>query len=346
MAQKRVTIKDISEKLGVSYGVISKALNNKGGINKELRDEILKTADKLGYRINKVAQSMARNTIVIGVVIPSGWQEYYANLRKGIDAEFDRLLDYNVECRYYTIHNVYSGIDTIQVLDQCIADKLDGIILCDVFPVNLEKTLKKLEEEKIPIVLIGGSPSATDKYLCSIQVDGYRSGQMAAEILSFITKKDANVAIFVGNKDNIEHKMKIQGFVDSLEKFNLNSVGIYETHDDEIIAQHLIRKILGENTNLHGIYSATSNFSSIGKVIEEKNLDLKVINTDIDNTTINYMRAGIIQCAIFQDLEKHGRTAVRLLYEYIAEHKEVDKTFYITPQLVIQSNLDVYTFTK
>ncbi|MBE7035152.1 MAG: LacI family transcriptional regulator [Ruminococcaceae bacterium] len=343
MEQKRVTIKDISEKLGVSYGVISKALNNKSGVNKDLRKKILETADELGYRINKVAQSMARNTIVIGVVVPADAQDYFTFLQKGLDAEFELLIDYNVEKRYYVIENLYSSIDTVRALNQCIEDGVQGIILCDFFPGGLEKIFSDLEKKNIPIVLIGDSQSTTSKYLSSVQVDAYRSGQMAAEMLRLFTKEDANVAIFVGNKDNIEHKLKIQGFVDNLNVYGLNSVGVYETHDDDTIALQLMKKILGRNKNLHGIYSATSNFASIGTVIEEEHLDVKVVCTDIDSTVVHYLKTGIAQCSIFQNLEKHGRTAVRLLYEHIAEHKKIDKTVYIAPMLIIRSNLDMYT---
>lgn len=342
MEQKRVTIKDISEKLGVSNGVVSKALNNKRGVKKDLREKILKTADELGYHINKVAQSMARNTIVIGVVIPSTAENYFSFLEKGLDIEFERLRDYNVEKRYYVIENLYSSIDTVNALNQCIEDEINGIILCDFFPGGLEKVFSKLEEKRIPIVIIGDSQSTTNKYLCSVQVDAYSSGQMAAEMLSLCTKKDANVAIFVGNKDNIEHKLKIQGFIDSLKEYGLNSVGVYETHDDDTIALQLIKKILGNNKNLHGLYSATSNFASIGKIIEEEKLDLKVVCTDIDSVVCHYLKSGIVQCTIFQDLERQARTAVRVLYEHIAEHKKIEKTVHISPILVIKSNLHTY----
>ena len=56
MANKRVTIKDIANHLGVSYGVINKAMNNKSGISDAMKKKILDAAEELGYRVNKVAQ--------------------------------------------------------------------------------------------------------------------------------------------------------------------------------------------------------------------------------------------------------------------------------------------------
>lgn len=332
-----MTIKDISNHLGVSYGIINKALNNKSGISEEMRAKILKTADELGYRVNKVAQSMARNTITIGIVIPTVWEEYFQILQSGIDAEFERLQDYNVQCRYYKIDNIYSSVVTRQMLEKCMEDEVHGVILCDVFPNGLTSSFDALASKNIPVVLIGGSEYPDDKYLCSVQVDAYRSGVIAAELLSIsIGGENSNTAIFVGNKDNSEHRLKIKGFADSLDKFSLNLIGVYETHDDETIATHLTQKITGENENVAGIYFATSNIASVSKT------KTKIVGTDINTKIAGYMKDGIVQYSLYQNPEKLGKTAVRLLYEYIADHKEPEKSIYISPQIVVSSNVEEY----
>lgn len=342
MEQKRVTIKDIAARLGVSYGIINKALTGKSGISEEMKERILTTAKEMGYRVNKVAQSMARNTIVIGVVVPAHGKDYFSFLQKGLDKEFERLADYNVQCRYYEVANTYSGADTVEALTRCLNDNVNGIILCEYFPAGLEKIFEELEQKQIPIVLIGDAEATGNKYLCSIQVDAYRSGQMAAEMLGLCAKKEANVAVFVGNKDHVEHLQKIRGFTESLDKNGLNLIGIYETYDDEAISLQLFDKISESRPGLDGLYVATSTFVSIGNALTEKSSDLKVVCTDVDNAVVAAMRQGVVQCSLFQDLERQGQTAVRVLYEHIAEQKTPPKTIYITPELVLQSNLDTF----
>ncbi len=339
MEQKRVTIKDIAAKLGVSYGIINKALNDKSGISDEMKERILTTAKEMGYRVNKVAQSMARNTITLGVVVPSHEKDYFSFLQKGLDQEFERLADYNVQCRYYPVADTYSVTATLEALTACLNDKVHGIILCEYFPSGLEKIFAELEAQKIPIVLIGDTASTGTRYLCSIQVDAYRSGQMAAEMLHLCVKENANVAIFVGNKDHVEHMQKIRGFTESLSKYKLNPVGAYETYDDEDISLQLYKKIAGR---LNGLYVATSTFASIGKTLRQEHPDLKVVCTDVDGDAAACLKDGVIHASLFQDLEKQGSTAVRVLYEHLAEKKLPPKTIYITPELVLQSNLDTF----
>ena len=47
----KVTMKDIANKLGISINAVSIALNDKPGVSDEMRLEILKMADKMGYMI-------------------------------------------------------------------------------------------------------------------------------------------------------------------------------------------------------------------------------------------------------------------------------------------------------
>lgn len=50
---KAVRMADIAEKLNVSVVTVSKALSGKDGVGSELRETIIKTADEMGYLINK-----------------------------------------------------------------------------------------------------------------------------------------------------------------------------------------------------------------------------------------------------------------------------------------------------
>ncbi len=45
----RVTLKDIAKELGVSVNTVSKALNDKSKVSKELKEKIQETAENLGY---------------------------------------------------------------------------------------------------------------------------------------------------------------------------------------------------------------------------------------------------------------------------------------------------------
>ena len=129
---------------------------------------------------------------------------------------------------------------------------------------------------------------------------------------------------------------------DFAKSCNLNIIGIYETLDDDQIAAQLAKKIMSEVNTIDGMYIATANSPAVCSVVEANRYKTKIVSTDIYDKIVEYMEKGVIQCSIFQDLEKHGRTAVKVIYEYLAEQKRPDRTMYIKPQIIIKSNLDAY----
>ena len=52
------TIREISDRAGVSIATVSKVLNNKSGFKQETADRILLIADQLNYRPNLNARSL------------------------------------------------------------------------------------------------------------------------------------------------------------------------------------------------------------------------------------------------------------------------------------------------
>ena len=52
------TIREISDRAGVSIATVSKVLNNKSGVKQETADRILQIADQLNYRPNLNARSL------------------------------------------------------------------------------------------------------------------------------------------------------------------------------------------------------------------------------------------------------------------------------------------------
>lgn len=340
MKNKRVTIRDIAEELGVSYAIINRALNNKSGVSDELRERILATADRLGYRPNRVARSMARTTITLGVIIPSSWGDYFSPLRAGITDELDLLLDYNVEGRFYTVENSLSSADTAECISRCIEDGVGGIILCDVQPSGLEESLDKLAERGIPIAVIGDAEGISERCLTTIRTDACMSGRMAAEMLSFLTPTGSRVAIFVGSMANLEHRDKAQSFAKEVEAGGRILAGIYETLDDEAVGAEIVSRLFP--SDISGIYLATTGAAPIADLLKRRGIDLRIVATDTGSTVIDGIREGRIQCTVFQNPAEQGRRAVRAMYEFLSENITPPRKIYVTPQPVLRSNLSEY----
>ena len=101
-----VTIIDVAAEAGVSYGTVSRVINNDVHVKQETRERVLKTMQRLGYIANRQARSLAGGkTNSIGVLVPDLGTGYIGEIIRGIDAELG-LSD--LDLILYTTHRTAS----------------------------------------------------------------------------------------------------------------------------------------------------------------------------------------------------------------------------------------------
>jgi LacI family transcriptional regulator len=145
LKKKKVTMKDIAEKLNISINAVSLALNDKDGVSEKTKAEVIRIANELGYL--KVSSSNNKDKSKnICILIESRYFRdvyFYSKVIIGIENEA-RKNDYVI---------IVSLLDkyTLEV-PTCITNKkVDGILIVGAINDNyLEKILKY----NIPVVLV------------------------------------------------------------------------------------------------------------------------------------------------------------------------------------------------
>jgi LacI family transcriptional regulator len=341
---KRVTVKDIANELNISLSTINKALTGKKGVSEQTRTNVLKTAEIMGYKVNKVAQSLARKSINIGIIIPKSWPQIHNLFKHGINKEIERLSDYNVYSTYYEVSDMYSNIETMKIIEQCIKDEVSAVILCPGYYADIENGLLKLQKREIPLVILGTDiRKKFDRFTC-IRTDGLRSGSMAAELLGWQIKDNSSVAVLIGNKDLKDHNDKVEGFVkeSKIQKFIM--AGVFEHQDEIDLSYILTKKIIREITNIKGIYVATGNSIGVCKYLEEKGLtdNISIIATDLYKEIKQYIKKGIIKATLFQNQVTQGEKAVKIIFSLLTENKKAPSEILISPSIIIKNNVDFF----
>ena len=94
-----VTLLDIAKKTGFSVSTISRVLHDslkKYKISEETRQLVIRMADELGYRPNKLARGLRTNkSHTIGVVVPDVGNPFFATMVKNITGQI-RKQAYNI----------------------------------------------------------------------------------------------------------------------------------------------------------------------------------------------------------------------------------------------------------
>ena len=170
--QSDVTLSDIAQRLGVSSVTVSKALSGKKGVSDDLRDEIIRLADEMGY-VKKEKSHHSKN-VVIGIIVAERYlnhsQSFYWRIYKELSVQSN-------EKKILTLLEVIdrASEDGERLPNLALHNNVDGIIILGAFDVGYLRMLKK--EVHVPLLSldsvyeeIAGDAVITDNILGGYEI--------------------------------------------------------------------------------------------------------------------------------------------------------------------------------
>src|SRR4051794_25234925 len=80
------SIKEVAEKAGVSVATVSRVFSNGPHVRPEVRDRVQKIADELGYRPNRIARSLRKQSArVIGLLVSDVRNPFFVEIARAIE---------------------------------------------------------------------------------------------------------------------------------------------------------------------------------------------------------------------------------------------------------------------
>lgn len=338
----RVKLRDIAERMGISVSAVNKALTGRTGVSDQLRQKVINTANEMGYHVNRTAQSLSRNAIRLGIVIPNLYPNFYGQIHLGMESMLRQLNDYRISAETYYVPTLYSKKQMVDGIKYFVDLDVDAIILCPNFVTDFDDAFELLCARGIPMVIIGSELKNSNR-LCCIGHDSFLAGKLAAEFMRYIVPEGKHIAIFIGNKSMIDHHNKVSGFAHNYPDLNLTT-DIFETLDEPEMAHLITRKLLNQRSDIGGIYVATGNALAVCEAVNEMGMEknIHVVGTDILQQMQPFFETGPLRGVIFQDPFKQGKLAVQVLFDYLTINKSPSSQILVCPQVVLGSNFTHY----
>jgi len=340
----RITIKEVAREAGVSLGTVNKALTGKTGISKESKQKVLNAVEKLGYKTNYVAGSLARNAIRIGIIIPSDWEDYYSDICDGIAYEMNRLIDWKVEgvTLKYAVKSNDAEQQALECFKRMNQEGINALIFCHDNYSTYARALEFAAEKNIDVICVGiGLLDKCSNFSTVIEVDAYKCGRIAAELLENFLPDNSNVAVFVGSKGITPHIEKIKGFSDKIvESGKLKLCAAFETEDDDMLSQRMTHELIDKNA-IDGIYVATGAVRGVCQAICESGNagKIKIVATDLSDDCIKNMNNNIICATVYQNTFLQGVMAVNLFYKHFSAGEKFTDIILVPPVLFTKESL-------
>lgn len=337
--QKKVSVKDIAQELNISLSTVHKALTGKSGVSEKKREEVIETAKHMGYVVNSVAQSLARRDIKIGIVMPSKWNDYFAQMKSGMEQEFAALQKYKVQGVFCYISNDFFGEEPNRLINWIKIEQIDVLIYCPSIYSYEENFFGSIKKMGVP-VFFSGDTFDNEECVSAITVDSEMSGKLAADFYRCIYPTGLRVAALTGSLKVKSHKMKIDAFQERVKSYGGEVLNVIETGDDDDETYRCM-DTLCEN-NINAIYVSTATSLPVCRYIEERGLSEKItlVCTDLYEELKYYMKKNIVSATVCQNQEKIGRKAVRVAYEYfVGKNSYGGKMLETSPIISIKPSL-------
>ena len=319
----RITIETIAKAAGVSVGTVDRALNGRGRIKDDTKRNVLRIAQELGYRPNKIASALGRQRgFKVAVITPRNPYFFYKYIRGGVlDAETE-FADYglsvdNVLCESLQIS------EQEKVLSAFDYSKYDGVAI-NAGGDALAPWINRIVEAGVPVVTFN-SDARNSKRLVFVGENSFKSGQMSGDVMGRFLGGKGKVGVFTSFFHPGAAMDRRNGFCDVLARHypGISVVASQVYQDDYDIALKVIQQAFLDHPDMDGVFSNSATGSlACGDFLAQHPMARKpvVVGYDVTEQVEKYLQQGICDMIIDQEPRRQSYLAVTLLFKHLSQH--------------------------
>jgi LacI family transcriptional regulator len=341
---RKITLFDLADALGVSTGTVHRALHSHPGVNPLTKARVVQMAKSMGYRPNLAARYLSRRQqLRISVNTLKGTTSFWDDVRAGIQKEARSLSMGSMEIEFRTYPSLGEG--EAEAFEEAVRSGVNGIITFPSRPQQMRTWMRRAIRAQIPVICVATDAPSTGR-LAVVSIDTMGSGSLAGDLLGKLLQGKGKVAVTLSALSIAEHAEKCQAFEQTLRKYypDISLIETVEEHDIEAEAYEKCRRLFTAHPDLAGIYVSTE--ASIPVIDAARDVGilprLAIITTDMFPALVEHIRAGRVLATIYQRPYTQGRMAFRVLYEFLVEGSCPTYQVTLAPHLVMRGNLEFF----
>jgi len=200
---KKITIKDVAARSGVSVSTVSQYLNGRYNyMSEDTRDRVKSAVEELGYRPNFMARNLKnRSTKTIGIIVSNILHHFAVSITRKIE-------DYCDEDNYNLI--ICNADDDpekeARYIDGLIEKQVDGMI---IMPTTANDVLyNRLASRSFPVVFI-------DRFMENVDIPSFKLDNHHAVEVAFnhLRDKNADKYYYIGTSDEMHITPRVERLI-------------------------------------------------------------------------------------------------------------------------------------
>jgi LacI family transcriptional regulator len=296
-----VTIRDIAFEAAVSVGTASNVLSGRTSVKADLRDRVLKAAERLSYRRNLVAANLRRrDSRTIGLCIPALNNPFFCDLMQRIVslAEED---GYDV----LVLETREDGRDERKKLETLYSNRVRGVFMVPTGSWSGER------DPGVPMVVV--DRIRPGEALPSVALDNVAASAKAVETLVELGHR--SIWMVANSRRIWNTNLRAEGFLAAAKRMRIKDAEVLEVGMTPRQTAQAVRDALGGGRRPTAIVTASA-IATLGtlRAIQDEDLsvpdDISLLGFD-DVPWMDVLRPSI--SVVSQPIDEIGRRAWKLM---------------------------------
>ena len=348
--KKRVRIKDIANKVGVSTGTVDRVLHNRGNVAADVKKKILEAIEELEYERNHLASALAYNrTFKVIALLPNPKTDpYWEAPNKGVLKAAKSVKHYGLilEIIYFDLFDTKGFVNSAT---KALKGKPSALLFPPLFVKEAKWLIEECEKVNIPYVTFN-TELKDSNYLCYIGQDSYQSGVLGARLLNFGVNEGEIVCIL-----NLDYSTKAayhllekeRGFNDYFMNSKRKKIKIlkenFESFNDNELLKVFLKDFLEKNPNLHGIFVTNSRAYKVVNCLKDiTDRSIKIVGFDLVDENLKYLEENKIDFLINQNPNEQGYLSVMSIFKHLILKEKVERVQHLPLDIVVKENVKHY----
>jgi len=340
------TIKEISQRAGVSIGTVDRVIHRRGRVSRETENTIRRILEEVGYKPNIFAKNLKLSkTFTFGVLMPEPSQDssYWTMPVRGITRAQSELSAQKVRIRYFFYDKFYEpSFD--KVGREVLSAGLDGLLIAPVLSKVFDRFIHEIPGDLPYVFFDSFIPNAGQ--VSYIGQDSFKSGSLSAKLMNMLIRDQGQVAVIKMLPEDYHINDRVSGFLSYCHNCTDIAAKVYEIDGQKSQAQRykIYHQIILEFADLKGIFVTNASTHQIAEFLQARKLGekIRVIGYDLIEENVKYLRRGVIDFLISQQSEKQGYEGIMALYRHVVLSESIEKKTMMQLDIVTSENIEYY----
>ncbi len=343
LESKKVSIKDIASKSGVSIGTVDRVIHQRGEVSEKTRQKVLKVIEKLNYQPNLIARSLAsKKKLRLAILLPNANSdnEYWHFPQVGIKKALNEIHDHSPVVHQLSFDQG-NRKQFLKQLEKLKSLEYDGFLSAAIFPDELSEFIDCHRKSKSIILVDTNIPGSGIDF---VGQDAIKSGHVAGRLIELLTathdKRRVLVPKLVSNPQSMPVLLKrIEGF-----KQYFRSAENPPEIDEVTITVKPHQKFIPELQEiLRQSYQAVFVPNSRSYLVSENTpRKISMIGYDLIDQNIKFLTEGGIDFVISQQPERQGYMAVMRLFNKLIGKTNSTMQYHLPIDILMKENVENY----